>query len=65
MKVDIEKDNCSMCVAEYKANKSDGPMYHFNIGVHRVHLCKKHFYEFMDTMIDFYEEEKKAVTNDE
>lgn len=59
MRVDIEKDNCAMCVAEYKPQKSNVPIYRFNIGVRRIHLCKRHFYEFMDTMIKFYEKDKE------
>lgn len=65
MNADIEKGNCAMCIAEYRGNKSKAPIYHFRVGVHRVHLCKEHFYEFMDTMIEFYEKDKDEVNDAE
>lgn len=56
-RVDIEKDNCAMCIADGKSSK---PVYcNFNIGYHYIHLCKEHFCEFMEVLMEFYEKNNR------
>lgn len=56
-RIDIEKGNCAMCIGDGKPSK---PVYcSFNIGYHHICLCKEHFYEFMEVMMEFYEKDKR------
>lgn len=57
--IDITKPFCWMCAYD-NIDTMKRPLFHFNIGSRRVHLCKEHFYELSEALYDFCKKDKRG-----